>query len=208
MFTGIVHGVAQVVSIDKKKKLHTYTINFPSTLLKRLKLGASVSNNGCCLTVKKIDNYYVIFDIMQITLDHTNLGLTNIGNYINIERSARYGDEIGGHIVSGHIINTAEISKILKSNNNYIMWFKIQDLSLMKYIFYKGFICIDGISLTIVSIINNEFCVSIIPETLSLTTIGFKKTGELVNIEIDLYTQITVDTTERLINKNFLVAYK
>ncbi|ALD15075.1 riboflavin synthase subunit alpha [Buchnera aphidicola (Aphis glycines)] len=207
MFTGIVHGIGQIVSIDKKKKLHTYTIAFSSVLLKDLKLGASVSNNGCCLTVTTIDNYYVTFDVMQITLNYTNLGLTDTGNYVNLERSAKYGDEIGGHIVSGHIINTAKISKILKSNNNYIIWLKLNDLSLMKYIFCKGFICIDGISLTIVSIINDEFSVSIIPETLSLTTIGFKKIGELVNIEVDLQTQIIVDTTERLINKNFIFSH-
>ncbi|QCI16374.1 riboflavin synthase subunit alpha [Buchnera aphidicola (Aphis craccivora)] len=207
MFTGIVNGIAQVISIDKKKQLYTYTINFPSVLLNKLQLGASVSHNGCCLTVKKIDNCYVIFDVMKITLEHTNLGFLNIGDYINIERSVKYGDEIGGHIVSGHIMNTAEIFKILKSDNNYIIWIKVKHLSLMKYIFYKGFICIDGISLTIVNVIKNMFCVSIIPETLSLTTIGYKKVGELVNIEIDLYTQITVDTTERLLN-NFLIAYK
>ncbi|QFQ32849.1 riboflavin synthase subunit alpha [Buchnera aphidicola (Aphis fabae)] len=207
MFTGIIHGIAQVISIDKKKKLYTYTMHFPSILLNKLQLGASVSHNGCCLTVKKIDQCYVIFDVMQITIAHTNLGLLNIGDYINIERSVKYGDEIGGHIVSGHIMNTAEVSKIIKLDNNYIIWFKITDISLIKYIFYKGFICIDGISLTIVNIIKNEFCVSIIPETLSLTTIGYKKVGELVNIEIDLCTQITVDTTERLIN-NFLFIYK
>ncbi|QCI16946.1 riboflavin synthase subunit alpha [Buchnera aphidicola (Aphis helianthi)] len=208
MFTGIVGGIAQVVSIDKKKKLHTYTINFPAALLKKLRLGASVSHNGCCLTVKKINRFDITFDIMQITLQHTNLGYLDIGDYINIERSVKYGDEIGGHIVSGHIMNTAEISKILKLDNNYIIWFKINNISLLKYLFYKGFICIDGISLTIVNIVKNEFCVSIIPETLSSTIIGHKKIGELVNIEIDLYTQITVDTTERLLQKNFFLSYK
>ncbi len=208
MFSGIIDGIAQVISINKKKKLYTYAIRFPPTLLKKLKLGASISNNGCCLTVIKVDNCYVSFDVMKVTLEHTNLGYLKIGDYINIERSIRYGDEIGGHIVSGHIINTAEISKISKLNNNYIIWFAIKDISLMKYIFYKGFICVDGISLTIVNIIKNRFCVSIIPETLSLTTIGMKKAGELVNIEIDFYTQITVDTTERLISKNSFMVYK
>lgn len=208
MFTGIVQGIAQVMSIDKKKKLHTYTIHCPSYLLNNLQLGASISNNGCCLTVKHIDSCYISFDIMKITLDHTNLGYVNISDYINIERSAKYGDEIGGHIVSGHIINTATISKILKLDNNYIISFKIKDRLLMKYIFYKGFICVDGISLTIVNIINNGFCVSIIPETLCTTTIGNKQIGDLVNIEIDLYTQITVDTSERFIKNNFFDKYK
>ncbi|CAL4319389.1 Riboflavin synthase [Buchnera aphidicola (Protaphis terricola)] len=206
MFTGIVDGVAQVISIDKKKDLYNYNIKFPSFLLKNLKPGASIAHNGCCLTVKKINHFNVTFDIMKITLQHTNLGYLNIGDYINVERSLKYGDEVGGHLVSGHIINTVEISKILKLKNNYIIWFQVKDLSLMKYIFYKGFICLDGISLTIMDIIKNNFCVSIIPETLSLTTISSKKIKDLVNMEIDLYTQISVDTTERLVKRN--VFYK
>ncbi|AYN24398.1 riboflavin synthase subunit alpha [Buchnera aphidicola] len=202
MFTGIVNGIAQVVSIDKKKDFHTYTVNFSPILLKNLKIGDSVAHNGCCVTVKCINNMYVLFDIMKITIENTNLGILNIGDYVNIERSLKYGDEMGGHIISGHIMNTAEISKILKLNENYILWCKVKDYSLMKYIFYKGFICIDGISLTISNIMKNEFCISIIPETLSSTTIGYKKIGQLVNVEIDFYTQIIVDTTKRLIKKN------
>ncbi|QCI18673.1 riboflavin synthase subunit alpha [Buchnera aphidicola] len=208
MFTGIVNGIVQIICINKKKKLYTYTMSFPSVLLEKLQLGASVSHNGCCLTVKSIDNYYISFDVVNVTLEHTNLGYFNVGDYLNVERSVKYGDEIGGHIVSGHIINTGVISKILQSDNNYIIWIKIKDLSLIKYIFHKGFICLDGISLTVVNIIKDEFCVSIIPETLSLTTIGSKKIGELINIEIDLYTQMTVDTTERLVKNHIIDKYK
>lgn len=202
MFTGIVHGTAQVISIKKERKFHSYTINLSSLLSKNLKIGASVANNGCCLTVKFINHYEVVFDVILATLKSTNLGLLNVGDYVNIERSVKYGDEIGGHIISGHITNTAKISQIKKLNNNYILWLKINKISLMKYIFYKGFICIDGISLTIGEVNNNEFCVNLIPETLFSTTIGCKKIGDLVNIEIDFYTQIIVDTTKRLIDKN------
>jgi riboflavin synthase len=208
MFTGIVNGIARVVSINKKKNFHTYTVNFSSILLKNLKIGDSVAHNGCCLTVKYINCPHVVFDIMKITIANTNLGVLNIGDYVNIERSLKYGDEMGGHIISGHIMNTGEISKISKLDKNHILWCKVKDLSLMKYIFYKGFIAIDGISLTINNIIKNEFCVSIIPETLSSTTIGFKKIGQLVNIEIDFYTQIIVDTTKRLIKKDISTLFK
>ncbi|WP_295164788.1 riboflavin synthase subunit alpha [uncultured Buchnera sp.] len=208
MFTGIVNGIARVVSIDKKKKFHTYTVDFPAFLLKNLKIGDSVANNGCCLTVKYINNFYVVFDIMQITIENTNLGNLNVGDYVNIERSLKYGDEMGGHIISGHIMHTAKICKILKLDENYFLWCKVNSNSLMKYIFYKGFICIDGISLTISDIMKDEFCISIIPETLSSTTIGYKKIGQLVNIEIDFYTQIIVDTTKRLIKNNMSLLHK
>lgn len=207
MFTGIVNGTAEVVSINKGKNFYTYTVIFSPYLLKNLKIGDSIAHNGCCLSVKNIDNFYVSFDIMYITLESTNLGSLKIGDYVNIERSLKYGDEIGGHIISGHIMDTVVITKILKIDKNYILWLKIKKY-LMKYIFYKGFICIDGISLTIGDIIKNEFCISIIPETLSSTTIGYKKIGQLLNVEIDFYTQTIVDTTQRLIKENISMKFK
>ncbi|QCI17522.1 riboflavin synthase subunit alpha [Buchnera aphidicola (Acyrthosiphon lactucae)] len=205
MFTGIVNGIAIIVLIEKKKKHYSYTIKIPSILSKNLKLGDSISHNGCCLTVKLIDNSYdssyITCDVIEETLKSTNLGTLNIGDSINIERSVKYGDEIGGHIISGHIMSTAKISKMFKSDNNCIIWLKMRNTFLMKYVFYKGFICIDGISLTVGDIIGNEFCVNIIPHTFLSTTIKNKTNGSLMNIEIDFYTQTIVDTTERLINK-------
>ncbi|QIQ41721.1 MAG: riboflavin synthase subunit alpha [Buchnera aphidicola (Microlophium carnosum)] len=200
MFTGIINGIASIVSIDKKKN-YSYTVKMPSILSKNLKLGESISHNGCCLTVRLINNSYITCDVVEETLKITNLGILEIGDDINIERSAKYGDEIGGHIISGHIMNTAEISKIVKSHDTCIIWLKMKNKLLMKYIFCKGFICVDGISLTVSDIINNEFCVNIIPHTFSSTTIKNKSHGSIVNIEIDFYTQTIVDTTERLINK-------
>ncbi|WP_422667072.1 riboflavin synthase subunit alpha [Buchnera aphidicola] len=202
MFTGIIQGIAKVISIQKEKNFYIYGICIPSFLTRGLKIGDSVSNNGCCLTVKSIHNSDYFFDIMKETLEYTNLKFLSLGDYINIERSAKYGDEIGGHIVSGHIFNTAEISRISQSGKNYSLWLKINDKKMMKYFFYRGFICLDGISLTIGKIIDNEFCVNLIPETLSRTTIKSKKCGSVINIEIDLQTQIIVDTTENWINKN------
>ncbi|WP_254301896.1 riboflavin synthase subunit alpha [Buchnera aphidicola] len=202
MFTGIVNGIATIVSIDKKKTHYRYTVKLPSILSKNLKLGDSIAHNGCCLTVKFINNVYIICDVINETLKSTNLGILNVGDHVNIERSVKYGDEIGGHIISGHVMNTAEICKILKLDDNCIIWLKMKNPLLMKYIFYKGFICVDGISLTVGDIIGNEFCVNIIPHTFLFTTIKNKKNKSLMNIEIDFYTQTIVDTTERLINKN------
>lgn len=204
MFTGIVNGIATVVSIEKKKKIHTLTVKLPAILSKNLHLGDSISHNGCCLTVKSIENHYIICDIIEETLKRTNLGNLYIGEKINIERSLKYGDEIGGHIISGHVINTVEVSKILNFNDNYIIWLKLQNKNLIKYIFYKGFICIDGISLTVGDIIKDEFCINIIPQTLFYTTIRHKTRGSLMNIEIDFYTQTIVDTTERLMNERII----
>lgn len=204
MFTGIVSGIATVVSIKKTKKTYSYIVEFSLNLYKNLKVGDSVAHNGCCLTVKKINVPYVEFDVLQETLKITNLGMLGIGDQINIERSVKYGDEIGGHIISGHITNTAEIFNVLQLNNDYILWLEIKDMSLMKYIFFKGFICVDGISLTINDIIKNKFCVCLIPQTLSSTTIKNKKNGYLVNIEIDFYTRTTVDTVQYIMNQNII----
>ncbi|ANZ22351.1 riboflavin synthase subunit alpha [Buchnera aphidicola (Diuraphis noxia)] len=205
MFTGIVNGIASIVSIKKKKKIHVITVQLPSVLSKNLKIGDSIAHNGCCLTVKSIDYDYITCDVIQETLKKTNLGILNIGDKINIERSVKYGDEIGGHIISGHVMNTVKVTKILKFDKNYILWLKLQDKNLMKYIFYKGFICIDGISLTVGNVSENEFSINLIPQTLLSTTIGSKKKGSLMNIEVDFYTRTIVDTTEYLINTQSII---
>ena len=189
MFTGIVQGTAKVVSIDDKPNFRTHVVELPAHMLEGLETGASVANNGCCLTVTEINGARISFDLMKETLRITNLG----------ERAAKFSDEIGGHLMSGHIMTTAEIVKILTSENNRQIWFKVQDPTLMKYILYKGFIGIDGISLTVGEVTATRFCVHLIPETLQRTTLGAKKLGDRVNIEIDPQTQAVVDTVERVL---------
>lgn len=174
-------------------------MKFTPELLVGLETGASVAHNGCCLTVTKIDGEYVSFDLIKETLRLTNLGELKVGDVVNIERAAKYGDEIGGHVVSGHIVTTAEISKIFTSEDNHQIWLSIYDKALMKYILHKGFVAIDGISLTVGDVINNRFCVHLIPETLARTTLGLKRLGDKVNIEIDPQTQAIVDTVERVL---------
>ncbi|MBN0016417.1 riboflavin synthase subunit alpha, partial [Pseudomonas aeruginosa] len=141
----------------------------------------------------------ISFDLMKETLRITNLGDIQVGDEVNVERAAKFSDEIGGHLMSGHIMTTAEIVKILTSENNRQIWFKVQDPTLMKYILYKGFIGIDGISLTVGEVTATRFCVHLIPETLQRTTLGAKKLGDRVNIEIDPQTQAVVDTVERVL---------
>lgn len=199
MFTGIVQGTAKIVSIEEKELFRTHVAELPDELLPGLALGASVAHNGCCLTVTAIEGNRVSFDLIKETLRVTNLGDLQQGDVVNIERAAKFSDEIGGHLMSGHIMTTAEICKIIQSENNREIWFKIQDPAQMKYILHKGFVGIDGISLTVGDVTKSKFCVYLIPETLERTTLGAKKLGHRVNIEIDPHTQAIVDTVERVL---------
>ncbi|MBK0077769.1 riboflavin synthase subunit alpha [Kosakonia sp. S58] len=199
MFTGIVQGTAKVVSIDEKPNFRTHVVELPETMLDGIETGASIAHNGCCLTVTEINGSHISFDLMKETLRITNLGELEVGDIVNVERAAKFSDEIGGHLMSGHIMSTAEIVKILASENNRQIWFKVQEPTLMKYILYKGFIGIDGISLTVGEVTATRFCVHLIPETLQRTTLSGKKLGQRVNIEIDPQTQAVVDTVERVL---------
>ncbi|KAA6103620.1 MULTISPECIES: riboflavin synthase subunit alpha [Pantoea] len=199
MFTGIVQGTAEIVAIEEKELFRTHTVRLPAELLPGLALGASVAHNGCCLTVTAIDGDRVSFDLIKETLRITNLGELQVGDIVNIERAAKFSDEIGGHLMSGHIMTTAEICKIIQSENNREVWFKLQDAEQIKYILHKGFVGIDGISLTVGDVTKSKFCVHLIPETLERTTLGAKKLGHRVNIEIDPHTQAIVDTVERVL---------
>lgn len=198
MFTGIVQGKGRVIAIEDKGDFRTHIIELPNELVSNLETGASVANNGCCLTVTKIEGTKISFDLVKETLRLTNLGELKVGSEVNIERAAKYGDEIGGHVMSGHIVTTAEVAKIITSENNLQIWFRIFDKALMKYILHKGFIGIDGISLTVGDVVNNRFCVHLIPETRDRTTLGRKRLGDKVNIELDPQTQAIVDTVERV----------
>lgn len=196
MFTGIIQGTAEVVQIDERLNFRTHTVRLPAGMTTALELGASIAHNGCCLTVTRIDGELVDFDLMQETLRLSNLGELTIGDRVNVERAARFGDEIGGHAMSGHIITTARVVKINQSENNHQIRFEI-DPAFNKYIFTKGYIGIDGISLTIGDVEGSRFEVNLIPETLQRTTIGSYQIGSRINIEIDPQTQAIVDTVER-----------
>jgi len=200
MFTGIVQGTAEVVEIVEKINFRTHIVRLPEAMLAGLEPGASVAHNGCCLTVTGIDGDRVAFDLMQETLKVTNLGEIAVGDRVNVERAARFGDEIGGHAMSGHILCTAEVSRVLESENNRQLWFRIPR-QWRKYLFTKGYIGIDGISLTIGEVAGEEFSVNLIPETLQRTNIAGRKVGDRINIEIDPQTQAIVDTVERVMGE-------
>ena len=197
MFTGILQGIAPIHSVIEKTNFKTHVIKMPQELLTDLEIGASVAHNGVCLTVTKIDKDLVSFDLMTETLRVTNLGSLREGDYVNIERAMRMGTEIGGHILSGHIYCTAKVAQIIPSENNLQIRFELPQTDVMKYILHKGFIAVDGISLTVGEVKGRQFSVNLIPETLQRTLIGQRRVGDLVNIEIDPQTQAVVDAVER-----------
>ena len=190
MFTGIVQGTGYVQSV-RGDTVVTVAIEIPST--EGLEVGGSVSIDGVCLTATSVGNS-VTFDIIPETLERTTLGSLSPGSNVNVERALKFGDELGGHLLSGHIMGTAEIITI--KNQDYTIKCPTE---MAEFIQEKGYIAVDGISLTIGETDGvGCFDVHIIPETLRLTTLGGKSVGDHVNIEIDAMTQAVVETTKRL----------
>lgn len=204
MFTGIVQGMAEVVAIKKKDKFQTHTVKLTDEMNHGLAIGASVAHNGCCLTVTRIEDDLIDFDLMQATLALTNLGSLTEGDSVNIERAAKFGDEIGGHSMSGHISLVGEVVEVIDSPNNRTIWFEIPE-DKIKYVLAKGYIGLDGCSLTIGEVEQNRFSVHLIPETLERTLFGLRQVGDKINVEFDPQTQAIVDTVERVLaNKNLV----
>ncbi|MBB3185710.1 riboflavin synthase [Halomonas fontilapidosi] len=204
MFTGIVQGTAEVVAIHEAQAFRTHVLALPSELREGLALGASVAHNGVCLTVTAIDGERVSFDLMRETLRVTNLGAVAVGDRVNIERAARFGDEIGGHAMSGHVMALAELVELDEAPNNRRLWFEVPH-ALGRFLFDKGYIGVDGISLTIGQTLpasaahGPRFCVDLIPETLARTVLVDRVPGDVANIEIDPQTQAIVETVERVL---------
>ena len=199
MFTGIVQGMGRVVSIEQPAAdFRTHTVELPEDMAGGLQTGASVAHNGCCLTVTETDGRTARFDLMAETLDKTNLGRLKAGDLVNLERAARFGDEIGGHLMSGHITATTEILRIERTEHNTTMHFALP-AALKPYILPKGFVGLDGCSLTIGNVGEDSFCVHLIPETLRRTLFGTRQAGDTVNLEIDPQTQAVVDTVGQIL---------
>lgn len=197
MFTGIVKGILTIDEIEKKQNMVSLGIRFPPDYRTNLQIGASVAVDGVCLTVSKMEGDLIWFDVIKESLARSTLKYLDKGSKVNIERAAVFGDEIGGHVVSGHIFGVGEIAKVDTSyENNKIITIKI-DPSWIKYFFPKGFIALDGLSLTLVDVKpEGYFSVHLIPETLRSTKFGFKQVGDKVNIEIEVHMQAIVDTVD------------
>jgi len=202
MFTGIVQATCEVVAIHKKDGLNTLEVAFEPDLHEGLAIGASVANNGVCLTVTQVVDDRVFFDVVEETLRLTNLANLSIGQSVNVERSLTFGSEIGGHILSGHIHTKAKIVDISHTEQHYDLTLGIEP-KWRDYIFYKGFVGVNGCSLTVGEMSDSGFKLHLIPETLKLTNLSQYKVGDELNIEIDSQTQIIVDTVERVLARRF-----
>ncbi|BFL84105.1 riboflavin synthase [Shewanella baltica] len=164
MFTGIVQATCEVVAIHKKDGLNTLEVAFEPDLHEGLAIGASVANNGVCLTVTQVVDDRVFFDVVEETLRLTNLANLSIGQSVNVERSLTFGSEIGGHILSGHIHTKAKVVDISHTEQHYDLTLGIEP-KWMDYIFYKGFVGVNGCSLTVGEVSDSGFKLHLIPET-------------------------------------------
>lgn len=197
MFTGIIQGTGTLSWLDKQDLMIHIAVRLPENLLADLNIGASISLDGICLTVVKQQQHIVFFDIVAETLNCTTFNCLTLNQSINIERALKMSDELGGHQLSGHIMGTAELSQLINpSEQQRILTFTCPP-KWMSYILPKGYIAINGASLTIVDTeAKGSFSVHLIPETLRMTNLFKLKLHDRVNIEIDYQTQMIVTTVE------------
>jgi len=197
MFTGIVAGTGTIYEMSGEDVVRI-VIDFQSVTTDNLETGASVSIDGTCLTVVDINSPKISFDVIPETLQKTTLGSKSSGSAVNLERALKMGDELGGHLLSGHILGMGEITERVEGKENLDLRISCPS-HIMKFVQEKGYIAIDGISLTIGNVDQTSFSLHLIPETLALTTIGGKQIGDKVNIEVDSMTQTIVTTVERIL---------
>lgn len=196
MFTGITEYLGEIENIKKNKSKKTkksdvkanhhieITLVLPES--KDIKIGDSVSINGVCLTVSKLNHSKATFQVIDETIKRTNFIDINIGDKVNVERSLSIGDRLEGHFVLGHIDGIGIIKKLERGNLGSRIKIEILNKDLLPLIAQKGSIAIDGISLTVVNVTKNIIEIALIPHTLENTTLGIKKAGDAVNIEVDI----------------------
>lgn len=197
MFTGIVSGKGNLKKIVKCEDYISLIIQAPKGFAKNLSKGASVSVNGVCLTVKKGRTDLLEFDVIEETIKKTNLKNISRSSKLNLERSMTTNTEIGGHLVSGHIHGTGEVLKIINRKETKDLLIKIPS-QLREYFFYKGYVALNGCSLTIGKVLKSSFYIHLIPETVSITNFKEIKKGDLINIEVEQTTINTVETVKRV----------
>jgi riboflavin synthase len=187
VFTGIVQELGTIVSVTGEK-----IIARAGRSLKDIQIGGSIAVNGVCLTVTAFNDKSFSADVMPETLKKTNLGLLKPGNRVNLERPLAYHGEIGGHLVQGHIDDTGRVAHIAREGEAVLMTFEAKP-EVMRYIVPKGFIAVDGISLTVTAKDAIGFGVSIVGYTLKSTNLADKKPGDLVNLEVDIIGKYVVE---------------
>jgi len=197
MYTGITRGLFPVVAVEREPALLRYDVDL-GAYADGLEPGASVSIDGVCQTVVHKAGGRVRFDAIAETLARTTLGSLAVGSKVSVERSARVGDELGGHDVAGHVIGTAEVIDVRRDGHDVALTLRVP-ADWMRYVQPKGFIAVDGSSLTVGQTTAESFTIHLIPETLRLTNFGTRRVGDRVNIELDARTVAIVDTVERVV---------
>jgi riboflavin synthase len=205
MFTGIVQGVGSISSVSYNSEILSLTVSFPVGALQGVQLGASIAISGCCLTVVSVQGDDAVFEIVQETFSRTNLGALQKGDRVNFERSLKFGDEVGGHLVSGHIDTTGRVVGVNLFDLSRDITVKV-DPSWTRFIFAKGYVALNGASLTVVAVdrASGQIDVSLIPETIKRTTFDLIVAESIVNIEVDRATQAVVNTVERILAERTL----
>ncbi|HAE52914.1 MAG TPA: riboflavin synthase [Ruminococcus sp.] len=184
MFTGIVEEIGTVCEV-KRNGNNSYIRIIAEKVLSDVHIGDSIAVNGVCLTVTRHDGNIFQADVMNETLSRSSLGSLTNGSKVNLERAMSAEGRFGGHIVSGHIDGTGKITDI--KNDGIAIWYTISAKpEIMRYIVEKGSVAIDGISLTVARVTENNFSVSIIPHTAEQTILSLKKIGDIVNLENDI----------------------
>ena len=204
MFTGIVQATAGIAAIHDRAGLRTFTLDFPEGFCQDLAIGASVATDGVCLTVTEIlSPTRANFDVMLQSLNVTTLGSYRQGDRVNVERAAKDGAEIGGHPLSGHVDFSGTLAAVRTFDNNYVMRVAVPE-AFRKYVFAKGYIAINGASLTVAEVHRAEgwFEVWLIPETRRMTVFEHKRVGDALNIEIERGTQVVVDTVREAVDES------
>lgn len=185
MFTGIIKKTAKVQNVKATEDglLVEVLNNFG-----KIKIGESISINGVCSTVKKLNKNKsrIVFEYMPETLKLSNLSLLKRGGVVNTEQSMRMSDRLDGHIVLGHIDGKGKIVSIKKEGNSRVFEIKVPQKSFKKFLVYKGSVAVEGVSLTVAKVFKDNFTVKIIPYTLENTNLKFKKRGDAVNLEFDI----------------------
>lgn len=198
MYSGITRGLFPVVQVTREPGLLRYVVDLGSELSAGLSLGASVAIDGVCQTVAALEGTRVHFDAIQETLDLTTLNRLTAGHTVSVERSVRVGDELGGHDVAGHVIGRGEIVELSREGHDVSLCVRVPP-AWMPYILPKGFVAVDGSSLTVGRTFTDGFTLHLIPETLRLTHFGTRQVGDHVNIELDPRTVAIVHTVERVL---------
>ena len=183
MFTGIIESIGTISNL--KTELNNLHITINSTITPELKIDQSVAHNGVCLTVVAINDKAYTVTAIKETLDKTNLGSLKIGNKVNLERAMKLGDRLDGHMVQGHVDQTAVCTNVEEANGSWVFTFQY-DASLNNITIEKGSITVNGTSLTVVNSKKDSFSVAIIPYTYNHTNFNTFKEGTLVNLEFDV----------------------